>query len=56
VSDSGKIAKEVTDEAIPLNVKIVNQPEKKEEKNYEEAPEYHNWKITDEEIEEIEVE
>ncbi len=39
-----------------LEVKVVNQPKEETKKDYEEASEYYDTKISKEEIEEIEVE
>ncbi len=44
------------EEVTSLKVEVVNQPKNEEIKNYIDAPEYYENKISKEEIEEIETE
>ncbi len=48
---------EITEEDTPpIMVKLVKEEEKPKEEEYEDAPEYHEVKVSKEEIEEVEIE
>ncbi len=52
---SDKKASTPKDASSVLEVKVVNQPETKKEQAWEDAHEYHDWKIEDEDIDDIEI-
>ncbi len=47
---------ETKEEPPPINVKVINQKEEKEEEEFLDDPQYQEIKVSKEEIEEIETE